>query len=285
MVQAALLGRHFATEGVRFSNAFSSNLCRARKTAEAVCRAQPVSDPGDGLSVVALPELREQDFGPFEGMPFASRRQNSGKAFGEGSENPSEVARDEDGVETKASMMRRADIFLDNHLLPLLTDKDDTAESGAVIVVAHGMILSNLWRCLLRRFEPMTVSVGPNALPADRPVRLEHLGAWSNTGYLDLDIAPRVPAPATQNIHLRTDIVKATDVDDQSTSAPVLDNAVVASAQAPKSMLSGWKITINAVNGQPHLRGLKRTRGGVGSSSHDTGQQKIEAFFKKPKAG
>jgi hypothetical protein len=37
------------------------------------------------------------------------------------------------------------------------------------------------------------------------------------------------------------------------------------------------------VNGKDHLKGLKRTGGGVGSSRHDASQKGIESFFKRRK--
>jgi hypothetical protein len=49
--------------------------------------------------------------------------------------------------------------------------------------------------------------------------------------------------------------------------------------------LPGWNIIIQKINGKDHLKGLKRTGGGVGSSRFDEGQRKIETFFKKQKVG
>jgi hypothetical protein len=40
---------------------------------------------------------------------------------------------------------------------------------------------------------------------------------------------------------------------------------------------------VNAVNSQEHLKGLKKTRGGIGNLKHDSNQQKVDSFFKKRK--
>ena len=60
--QAAALGRRFA--GLSASAVYSSDLQRARQTAEAVAAAL-------GVPVVALDALRERNFGNFEGFTFA----------------------------------------------------------------------------------------------------------------------------------------------------------------------------------------------------------------------
>lgn len=48
-------------------------------------------------------------------------------------------------------------------------------------------------------------------------------------------------------------------------------------------LLEGFSTHILTVNGQDHLRGLKRTRGGIGSARHDEGQKSIQSFFKRAK--
>ena len=56
-------------------------------------------------------------------------------------------------------------------------------------------------------------------------------------------------------------------------------------ASTDLDILHGWNMVIRKVNGKDHLKGLKRTGGGVGSSQFDEGQKKIETFFKKQKVG
>lgn len=150
-------------------------------------------------------------------------------------------------VESKVAMDARMDEFIAGYLLPLIRER--AGEKEVVALVSHGIILSHLWRCLLKLFGKGTVTLAPGLSVGNGGVTpLEYLGGWSNTGYLELDIqAPVESAPE-------------------------------------KARVSDLKMVIKTVNGKEHLTGLKRTRG-VGSSKHDEGQKKIEMFFKKAKVG
>jgi hypothetical protein len=144
-------------------------------------------------------------------------------------------------------MTARMNTFLDDIIHPILAT--DSGPESTLAVVSHGIILSFLWRALLQRFGSRSVALGPGvtAIAGNKP--LEYLPTWSNTGYLELDIkAPQ-------------------------------------SAQARSRMptLTGYQMTIKAVNGKEHLSNLKRARGGLGSSAFDSKQKRLEGFFKKPK--
>ena len=52
-------------------------------------------------------------------------------------------------------------------------------------------------------------------------------------------------------------------------------------AAVPYASLAGFTMLINTVNGKDHLKHLKRTGGGVGSSKFDDKQKTIESFFKR----
>ncbi len=103
---------------------------------------------------------------------------------------------------------------------------------------------------------------------------MEHLGGWSNTGYLELDIQPR-HMPIDRHTHKRVTNNNARTADKSSEK------------QQSDYMISTTfirhNIVIRTVNGKEHLKGLKRTGGGVGSSKFDEGQKSIESFFKKRK--
>ena len=146
------------------------------------------------------------------------------------------------------AMDARMDEFIAGTLLSLICG-ERVGEEEVVALVSHGIILSHLWRCLLKLFGKGTVTLAPGlSLRSGSVTPLEYLGGWSNTGYLELDVeAPVESGP-------------------QEARVPDL------------------KMVIKAVNGKEHLTGLKRTRG-VGSSQHDEGQKKIETFFKKAKVG
>ncbi|TKA76396.1 hypothetical protein B0A49_05379 [Cryomyces minteri] len=203
--QAQRLGQHFNTTSVTFTHIFSSHLQRAFKTGEAIRAVQ--TDIGtlvdledtaadaenplageEGVRIIQLPLLAEQDFGYYEGKPFYARVKGSNTS---GKDAHHEEHKNDPGfvdVESKESMAKRSDIFLDEHLLPLIQKPTQDPEH-VVAIVSHGIFLGNHWRCLLRRLPPRSVQYTPE-VRARNPGRivLEHLGGWSNTGYLELDI-------------------------------------------------------------------------------------------------
>ncbi|MCJ1418177.1 hypothetical protein MMC32_004523 [Xylographa parallela] len=270
-LQAERLGRHFVQSGVEATHVFASDLQRAYKTAEAICAPQAPKNDGsiDRAEVIKLAILREQDFGFYEGKPFYARFRGSNKS---GKDNHRLQHAKDPGfqdVETKEAMAIRMDSFMDIHLLPLL--RGSYLEKDPVImIVSHGIILSALWRCILKQFPSQSVSLGPGlAIRGGGPSTLEHLGGWSNTGYLELD-------------------VKAQKVTTNSTTAdtavsPVTVQKFKPNTTVPPRSLHGYIMVIKAINCKDHLTGLKRTGCGVGSSKLDEGQKTIESFFKKRK--
>ena len=270
-LQAERLGRHLAESGVHASHVFASDLQRAYKTAEAICAAQNYGNAGnkDNLEIVKLPILREQDFGFYEGKPFYARPRDSIKS---GKDNHRLQHANDPGfqdVESKEAMAIRMHDFLGTHLLPLLRGSYQ-GRDPVIIIVSHGMILSTLWRCLLKQFSSQSVKLGPGlVIRGGGPTTLEHLGGWSNSGYLELNIE----APTTNIIETRTV--------DTTVALTAAQNA--APKTAPSASLNGYVMTIKAVNSKDHLVGLKRTGGGVGSSKFDEGQKTIDSFFKKRK--
>jgi hypothetical protein len=231
--------------------------------------------------------LMEQDFGSCEG-----KRWNDGPKSQALKVTPGFV-----DIESAESMAQRADCFLDDHLVPLFLEPDDTDEP-VVAVVSHGIMLSKLWKRLLLRLPPKSVSFSPSLLAGAREYSLEHLGGWSNTGYLELQARrPLVPPTAVPSQPAETDAsspptpesAPADAVEGQANAelspqdlsqVPVSDDCQLTIAlTAP----SGWTTSIETVNGRDHLQNLKRTRGGVGSARHDSSQKNIDSFFKKRK--
>ena len=190
--QARRLGEYLANSGVNITHIYASPLTRAHKTAEAVRKAQQDQSQ---LEIVTVPDLIEQDFGFYEGKPFVARSSASPKKSGRDVHH--DKHRDDPGfvdVESRESMGRRADAFLDQHLMPRLTSAN-TPHATAIAVVSHGMLLANLWRKLLLRLPRKSLSIAPEVTAARGAVVLEHLGGWSNTGYLELAITRQANAP------------------------------------------------------------------------------------------
>ena len=271
-LQADCLGRYFADTGVLFTEIFSSDLQRASKTANTIRYRQSSNSRTSGkLIVQQLTVLREQDFGYYEGKPFKARQRGSRKS---GKEAHREAHQEDEGfqdVESKESMELRANSFLDLKLVPLIRGSSKLREP-IVAVVSHGIFLSVIWRCLLRRFSQQSVKLTPGlSITAGAPTTLEYLGGWSNTGYLELEIKS-------------SSLANTIDVIDTIDSLESLSKRETV-PQVTK--LLGWTMVIKTVNGKDHLKGLKRTRGGVGSSKHDDSQKKLDTFFapKKRKLG
>ena len=249
VLQAERLGQHLAALGNRYTDIFASDLQRAVKTAEALRAAQVKDDSKPKATVQQIQELREQDFGFYEGKPFYARQKDSTKTGKDNHRAKHKSDPDFQDVESKESMTARTDAFVSKHLLPRLKAASSN-HPNVIAIVSHGIILSHLWRSILALFPRQTlqVTLGPNvSLGGGGVTFLEYLGGWSNTGYLELDIGA-----GTSNV-----------------------------GEAP---LSHSRMLIKTVNGKEHLKGLKRARG-VGSSQYDEGQKKIETFFKKTKPG
>jgi broad specificity phosphatase PhoE len=274
--QGLRLGRHFAKQDVVFTHFYASDLSRARKTAENIRGGQATGE--DAPEIVLDPNLREQDFGFYELKPFYARSADSGKT---GKETHREEHKDDEGfqdIETKESMAKRADSFLDQHLMPVLQEAPSDHEY-TILIVSHGILLSSLWKAILRRQKPHTVTL---AAELEKPIALEHLGGFSNTGYLHLYLTKTGtgrPAGSTDAVVTQSpkkDEAKVAEGEDAVKS-------VVATESDEVSHWPSFSIHVRAINGKEHLKGLKRTGGGVGSSKSDASQSSLETFFKKRK--
>lgn len=298
MQQANRLGQAFVKAGLRFTHIFSSDLSRAFRTAQAIRDATDAQHEAENPapSIVQAPDLREQDFGYYEGQPFYARNPESSKS---GKETHREQHKDESGfqdVESKESMAKRADSFLDQHLRPSLGGVGQE-RSLTIAIVSHGMLLSSLWKCLLRSQLPNTVTLNPELVATGRPTSLEHLGGWSNTGYLEVELRPRETGPFDSNESPATKSAALqeakTSLDEAQASGETQKGPVEIGPERPmdagaaeRSQLHAaqkFNMLIRTINGKEHLQGLKRTGGGVGSSKYDEGQKSIESFFKKRK--
>ncbi|KAJ4381291.1 hypothetical protein N0V86_003640 [Didymella sp. IMI 355093] len=313
--QATRLGLHFKALGLTFTHLFSSHLQRAVKTAGLIRDAQlpqkfDTEAAQDVPEVTQLRILMERDFGDFEGKKWTGIQATL-------QHKPGFVA-----VETKEALGRRADTFLDEHLLPLLR-KTTGSDDLTIAIVSHGIFLSTLWKRLLRRLPAKSITLSADLQLIARP-SLEHLGGWSNTGYLELRMTrdgveksppnadaasspisrPAVSHPIKPRTDDTVDTVEVTRLAALKTTSEVeasqaahedaakpVDTTPAAAARTiptiPRSfgpsIAHGWTTKIMTINGKDHLKGLKRTGGGVGSSPHDASQKGIKTFFKRCK--
>ncbi|OCL08625.1 phosphoglycerate mutase-like protein [Glonium stellatum] len=292
--QAVRLGRHLIAIGHAFTHIFSSSLQRAFKTAELIREAQMSANStlpcitNHVPDVKRLPILREQDFGFYEGKLWHQGPSSSNKSIGRDVKGNTSSFAD---VETKESMITRMDAFLDEHLVPLIEQSSN--EDAVIAIVSHGIILSVLWRRLLTRLPANSITYAPELLTTRRNPRLQHLGAWSNTGYMEFHmrketnpllsqpaVGPSVPAE-----HLDTQAGAYAQADSVASKNTEVSNYLSHTKDAQTftapAHLYGWTTVIKTINCRDHLQGLKRTGGGVGAARYDDSQKSIETFFKR----
>lgn len=197
MAQIDRLAEHIASDKVcessRITHIFSSDLQRARITAEGICSTLPSKSTAMPLRPVLKETLRERDFGAMEGMPSIESYELSHPR----PEN--EIFEKWKDCESESSMRLRVENFFNEHLQPMIgLNSDYYDREQVVIVVAHGIILRVLWAYLLEIFSPENVSFDiddHSNWPRDtcRP-------PWSNTGFLSLFIASSVPKSETSTL-------------------------------------------------------------------------------------
>ncbi|KAI1488737.1 phosphoglycerate mutase-like protein [Biscogniauxia mediterranea] len=252
VLQALRLGEHLAKQRSSIGpirHIFSSNLKRAVRTAEAVADAQRLSHVGevgaqqDALQVVQLPELREKDFGSAEGTKYGTR-DRAGK----------------DDAESHASMSTRINQFLRAHLDPVVDRY--ASEEVTVAIVSHGIILDVLFHKLTKRHQ---VEYPPSyTLAAGKGTQPRQTVAWSNTGVLQIKIEPKEGTVSSQQPA------------ESTATASSVGGGSTAPADSPSPAV---QLTVRCTNNLDHLRGLKKTRGGIGSAKFDSRQRTMESFF------
>lgn len=271
VLQAARLGTHLSSTGVKVTKVFSSDLQRAIFTADAVRNAQAHTPP----DTIKLELLREQDFGFFERKKKIDRTED-GKS---GKDTYADAHRDDPGfkdAESKEHMRSRMEAFVDVHLVPVL---HDVQAEDAVVVVAHGIILNYLWRAILKQFKREDVMLAQDIEVQE--FNLEHFGGWSNTGYLELEITPAASIGREDSVGLQP-VADPFEVVQPPSKLPLqVTNATRIPDTKPTMKLLNMSLVVKAVNSQEHLKGLKKTRGGLGSLKHDSSQKTMDSFFKK----
>ncbi|KAL2149772.1 hypothetical protein VTH82DRAFT_8424 [Thermothelomyces myriococcoides] len=281
VLQARRLGAHLASQSAAIGpvrHVFASDLKRAVETAKVVIdaqttaavssshgRTQPAtsgldseSDPvrvnggdkdvesdrvaelAEPLKLVELPELRERDFGSAEGKKFGVDLAHS-------------------GAESREQMRQRVERFVETHLAPLLTIEQVTL-GGSIVIVSHGLILGVLLGVLLARYGggQMAFLGGPKT------------PWWSNTGYYELVVDAVSSSSATAGSGPASP-GNSTGVSGERT--PRL-NLPTPPSRRPRIALS-----VIGINVLKHLEGLKKTRGGIGSTQFDKRQRTVDSFF------
>ncbi|CAG7946922.1 unnamed protein product [Penicillium nalgiovense] len=228
VAQVNCLAQHFVSNSTRFMTVFSSDLSRARITAEGICHAQVSLSDGTPLQPILTRNLREKDYGSMEGRFWNTSL-------------PSPRPQGWVIPESKASMRQRADDFFNKHLLPLLM-RDPHGQQN-IAVVAHGIILQELWSYFIEIFNPADTKVAPGICDTNMTT-LHRRPVWSNTSYTTVLITPNL------------------------TERAVLPTVM------PK-----FAFVVLGIDDKKHLANLRRTKGGIGTAAHDVKQKRIDQFF------
>ena len=149
------------------------------------------------------------------------------------------------------------------------------------------------------RLPRRSLTIASEVTAARGDLVLEHLGGWSNTGYLHLEICKDEPETDPDVTAEKKEVPDAADISpppilpskDASASSDTLEGKAsevkpdVTSSTCNSKDLTGYSTKILAVDSKQHLVGLKRQRGGIGRSAHDESQKKLDGFFKKQRVG
>lgn len=113
-----------------------------------------------------------------------------------------------------------------------------------IAVVAHGIILQELWSYFIEIFNPADKQGAPGIYDTNMTT-LHTKPVWSNTGYMTILITPNPT---------------------EKTTLP--------------NVMPNFAFVILSIDDKKHLANLHRTRGGVGTAAHDGKQRKIDQFFR-----
>ena len=172
-----------ALAGERVDAIVSSDLSRARQTAEAVARLH-------GLSVKTDPALRERCYGGFEGLLYAEIEQRYPAEFA------AWQARDIDS--TMPDGERRAETFRQFYQRSIdgIAAWAGKHPGGTVAVVAHGGVLECAYRSAMglsletpRSFKVMNASINRFTVQSGKLV----LDSWGEVGHLRQGVLDELP--------------------------------------------------------------------------------------------
>lgn len=264
MNQARALGASFASLPIQAI--YCSPLKRAYDTALQILERQdPIPEFVEQSDL-----LKEQHFGSVEGQPWAASRSSSAAL------HYSRADRYPDG-ESRDDVAARASRAVNHLLMPhIINGKGHLEHRSNVVIVSHGIFLSELIRELF----------GRRACGQNDPWRSSGL---VNTGWTrlvlgfedeaasDEDASESGPEPAEAATGERTDQTQLV-----SSSRSGIDQPALSSQSVSSAFSSRLSVRVVAVNQNPHLGGLKRQRGGIGSATFDVKQRSLNDFFGRP---
>lgn len=169
-LQAQRLGSHLRARSDEIgpiSRIFTSDMRRARKTADAIAIAQQTRP-----LIASVSDLRERDFRSREGERFQKKSSVTGPSTPHTTSNFP--------PESYVEMKVRARKFIDQKLGPALSTLTERSYPiSTIVVVSHGIFLGILMATLQTKFETFAQ-------------QLESFPALSNTGYIDVVVARNI---------------------------------------------------------------------------------------------
>ncbi|PPQ91673.1 hypothetical protein CVT25_012886 [Psilocybe cyanescens] len=241
MRQAEALADDFCRMNVAFSAIYTSDLTRAKLTAQAVNDKQAATAD---IPFVEMDLLREQNFGSGEGRAISKKEKGiSLVAHYAKGKYPALHTRQQKfpGGESLDEMAQRAEAIVNGIIsLELLKEKDES-KTRTVAIVSHGLFIGELVAAIVRR----DVDFQGN-------LDVRDLRGMRNTGWTRLEVSLKP------------------DSGDRRLSSDTSSNAQTSPALV---------VRLNEINRYSHLSNLHRQKGGIGSSTHDPAQQDIRSFL------
>jgi hypothetical protein len=129
-------------------------------------------------------------------------------------------------------MAKRANAFLNKLVLPLLAP--DADDRNTIAVASHGIFLDSLCNSFFARLDrkgAITIKSKVEANKFGAPIDpFKTVGRFNNTGYLELEVTPGLLSAELPNT----------------------------TASGRTTLLPGYTVSIETVNGQKHLEGQER---------------------------
>ena len=300
MQQAFRLGVYLIKNGITVTHIFTSSMRRAVQTTEQICKGQTVSARVSSKPYIHESSLLvEQDFGLLEGQSYIKK---PSKTLNKNSTSipENDMVFFNGSKETRDSLMSRVNKFLGVHLFPLL-QQEYHSHKDVVMIVSHGVLLKHIWCQFISRLP--TIGLYYNYAEKHNQITktfLYQFSQWSNTGYIQVlcvkNLDVRYVQHTTENATKMdtvnngpTDLTLGRSIDLGIKAGPThIYNVQRLDGNSNRRMNEegfhkGWKIVVEIVNGDTHLKSLKRTGGGIGSARHDKKQKRIDTFLLRTK--
>ncbi|KAF4617707.1 hypothetical protein D9613_006108 [Agrocybe pediades] len=260
MPQAEALAEHFAQNKVSLDAIYTSDLLRAKTTAQAVlarqgeCNAVPFRE---------LPLLREQNFGAGEGMKFSKMEKNLSIAahFAKG-KFPALYTREAKfpGGESLDELAERAEVVISDIITAEVLKEHESNRQRTVAIFSHGIFIAELVAAILNKDSQNRSGI------TNRELRGMH-----NTGCTSLNVTLKVFVFFCMGFSSlkRSPVHKVSHHQAQGQPATT----------SVKSRNVTFCVQTKGIDRHVHLSNLHRQKGGIGSLAHDPAQQDIRAFL------